>query len=309
VWNEQKGLRYQTTDKQYGKWSNPDDKATVGNYFLNSCGEIHLNPEHLGNERLMWGSSEMKHDLGSFSSKVSSAESRFIQTCEGSSEFPDVNNTSVDSPCWKGTPASYQCSFGIMENNGVPPVAIRTAGYINSHKNQKPPELGSGYPWRFCEHQVALSSEIDPFKVFKLPERCKISKDHKEVPPIDVKVLNDMTTHACCLPDKQHSATQKCYDSREDSQNVITSSQRESLCPASKPKLLGEHGGNLIASINELMNKSVMNSIAITPRIHTDHLTTGSQHGIFFLQLWRRKKALTQEVKTLLNVIQVLRGI
>ncbi|KAL5652741.1 hypothetical protein ACJX0J_038199, partial [Zea mays] len=136
------------------------------------------------------------------------------------------------------TISSYQCSFGIMENNGVPPVAIRTAGYINSHKNQKPPELGSGYPWRFCEHQVALSSEIDPFKVFKLPERCKISKDHKEVPPIDVKVLNDMTTHACCLPDKQHSATQKCYDSREDSQNVITSSQRESLCPASKPKLL-----------------------------------------------------------------------
>jgi hypothetical protein len=283
VWNEQKGLGYQTTDKQHGKWSNPDDKATVGNYSLNSPGENHLNPEHLGNGRPMQGSSEMKHDLGSFSSKVSSSESGFVQPRECSSEFPEVNNTSVDSPCWKGTPASYQSSFGIMENNGAPPVVIGTVGYINPHQNQKLPELSSEYPWRFCEHHEASGSENDPFKAFKLPERCKISKDHKEVPPNDFRVLNDMTTHASYLPDKQHSTTRKCYDS-EDSKNVIASSQQESSCPASKPKLLGEHGGSLTASINELMSKGVINPIAITPspRVHTDHLRTGSPHGNIF---------------------------
>ena len=30
------------------------------------------------------------------------------------------------------------------------------------------------------------------------------------------------------------------------------------------------------------MSKSVMNPIAITPRVHTDHLTTGSPHGNIF---------------------------
>ena len=30
------------------------------------------------------------------------------------------------------------------------------------------------------------------------------------------------------------------------------------------------------------MNKSGMNPIAITPRVHTDHLTTGSPHGNIF---------------------------
>ncbi|CAD6204312.1 unnamed protein product [Miscanthus lutarioriparius] len=283
VWNEQKGLGYQTTDKQHGKWSNPDDKAIVGNYSLNSPGENHLNPEHLGNGRPMQGSSEMKHDLGSFSSKVSSSESGFVQPRECSSVFPEVNNTSVDSPCWKGTPASYQPSFGVMENNGAPPVVIGTVGYINSHQNQKLPELRSEYPWRFCEHQEASGSDNDPFKAFKLSESCKISKDHKEVLPIDVRVLNDTTTHASYFPDKQHSTTtQKCYDSGEDSKNVITSSQQESSCPASKPKLLGGHGASLTASTNELMSRSVMNPIAITPSVHTDHLTTGSPHGNTF---------------------------
>uniref|UniRef100_A0A804LMN5 Uncharacterized protein n=1 Tax=Zea mays TaxID=4577 RepID=A0A804LMN5_MAIZE len=280
VWNEQKGLGYQTTDKQHGKWSNPDDKATVGNYSLNSLGESHLNPEHLGNGRPMQGSSEMKHELGSFSSKVSSSESGFVQPRECSSEFPEVNNTSVDSPCWKGTPAQYQPSFGIIENNGAPPVVIGTVGYINSHQNQKLPELSFEYPWRFCEHQVS-GSENDPFKAVKLPERCKISKDHK-VLPIDVRVLNDMTTHASYLPDKQHPTTQKCNDSGEDSKNVITSSQQESSCSGRKPILLGEHGGSLTGSISELMSKSVMNPIAITPRVHTDHLTTGIPHGNIF---------------------------
>ncbi|KAL5680747.1 hypothetical protein ACJX0J_007132, partial [Zea mays] len=255
VWNEQKGLGYQTTDKQHGKWSNPDDKATVGNYSLNSLGESHLNPEHLGNGRPMQGSSEMKHELGSFSSKVSSSESGFVQPRECSSEFPEVNNTSVDSPCWKGTPAQYQPSFGIIENNGAPPVVIGTVGYINSHQNQKLPELSFEYPWRFCEHQVS-GSENDPFKAVKLPERCKISKDHK-VLPIDVRVLNDMTTHASYLPDKQHPTTQKCNDSGEDSKNVITSSQQESSCSGRKPILLGEHGGSLTGSISELMSKTV----------------------------------------------------
>ncbi|OEL20289.1 hypothetical protein BAE44_0018692 [Dichanthelium oligosanthes] len=276
VWNEQKDLGYQTADKQHGKWSNSDDMTTVGNYPLNSLGENHIGSEHLGNGRPTQESAETKHDLGSFNSKHSSPEVGFIQPRDFSSELLEVNNTSVDSPCWKGTPASFQPSFGIMEKNDAPHTVIGTIGYISS--SQKVPELSSEYTGRFPECQEASGSEYDLFKAFKLPARCKNSEDHKEV-PVDVRVHNDMNTHTSYLPDKQHARTQKCYDSGEDSKNAIPLSQQESPCPASKPKLLGEHGGSHTASIKEVMSKSVLNPIAITPRVHADCLTTGSPHG------------------------------
>jgi len=278
VWNEQKGLGYQTADKQHGKWSNSDDVATVGNYPLSSLGENHAGSEHLGNGWPTQESAEMKHDLASFNSKLSSPEVGFVQPRDLSSELLEVNinNTSVDSPCWKGTPASYQPSFGIMEKNDAPPTVIGTVGYITSHQSQKVPELSSEYPGRFPEHQEASGFQNDPFKAFKLPARCKNAEDHKEVPSVDVKVHNDMATHASYLPYKEHARTQKCYDSREDSK--ISLSQPESACPASKPKLLAEHDGSLPARINEVTGKSVLNPTAINPRVDNDCLTTGSPH-------------------------------
>ncbi|XP_025793692.1 uncharacterized protein LOC112874536 isoform X1 [Panicum hallii] len=279
VWNEQKDLGYQTADKQHGKWSNSDDVATVGNYPLSSLGENHAGSEHLGNGRPMQESAETKHDLGSFNSKLSSTEVGFVQPRDLSSELLEVNNTSVDSPCWKGTPGSYQPSFGIMEKNDAPHTVIGTVGYISSHQSQKVPELSSEYPGRFLERQEASGSENDPFKAFKSLARCKNSEDHKEVPPVDAKVHSDMATHASYLPYKEHGRTQRFYDSREDSKNVISLSQLESACPASKPKLLGEHDGSLPASINEVMSKSVLNPIATNPRVDADRLTTGSPHG------------------------------
>jgi hypothetical protein len=60
VWNEQKDIGYQTTDKQYGKWSNSlDDMPTAGNYPVDP-----LFVEHLGNGTHMQESSETKHDSG-----------------------------------------------------------------------------------------------------------------------------------------------------------------------------------------------------------------------------------------------------
>ncbi|XP_062200277.1 uncharacterized protein LOC133902963 isoform X2 [Phragmites australis] len=277
MWNEQKDLGYQTIDKQCGKWSSSvGDMAAVGNYQLNSLGENHHASERFGNGRHIQESSEVKHDLGSFNSKASTAELGLIQPREFSCELLEVNNTTVDSPCWKGTPAMYQPSFGIMENNDTPRTVI--GGYNSSNQNQKAPEFSSGYPGRFPEHQEASGSENDPWKTFKLPLRCISSKDHKEVPPIDVRVHNDMDNHASYLPDKQHARTQKCYDSGEDSKNVITSSQQESSCPASKPKLLGEHSGRHIASMTEAISKKLLSPIAITPRVHVDNLTSGSPH-------------------------------
>lgn len=279
VWNEQKDLGYQTADKQHGKWSNSNDMATVGSYPLNSLGENHVGSEHSGNGIPMQESTEMKHDLGSFNSKLSSPEVGIVQPRDFSSELLEVNNTSVDSPCWKGTPASYQPSFGIMENNDAHHNVIRTIGYISSHQSQKIPELSSEYPGRFPERQEASGSENDPYKVFKLPARCKNTEDHKEVPPVNIEVHNDMATHASNLAYKEPSRTQKCYDSREDSKNVIPLSQQESACSGSKPKILDEHGGKHTASINEVMSKTVLNPVAITPRVDADHLTTGSTHG------------------------------
>ncbi|CAL4940365.1 unnamed protein product [Urochloa decumbens] len=271
VWNEQKDLGYQTADKQHGKWSNSNDMATVGSYPLNSLGENHVGSEHSGNGRRIQESAEMKHDFGSFNSKLSSPEVGFVQPRDFSSELLEVNNTSVDSPCWKGTPASYQPPFSIMEKNDAPHNVIGAVGYISSHQSQKVPELSSEHPVRFHELQEASGSENGPFKVFKLPARGKNTEDHKEVPPVDVKVHSDMTTHASYLPYKEPA--------REDSKNVIPLSQQESASSASKPKLLDEHCGSHTASINEVIGKSVLNPIAITPRVDANRLTTGRPHG------------------------------
>lgn len=279
VWNEQKDLGYQTADRQHGKWSNSNDVATVGSYPLNSLGENHVGSEHSRSGRPMQESAEMKHDLGSFSSKLSSPEVGIVQPREFSSELLEVNNTSVDSPCWKGTPASYQPSFGIMENNDVSHNVIGTIGYISSHQSQKIPELSSEYPGPFPERQEASGSDCDPYKVFNLPAKCKHTEDHKEVPPVTIKVYNDMATHASNLAYREPARTQKSYDSREDSKNVMPLSQGESACSGSKPKLLDEHGGNHTASINEVMSKTVFNPVAVTPRVDADHLTNGSPHG------------------------------
>ncbi|KAF8727954.1 hypothetical protein HU200_018526 [Digitaria exilis] len=269
VWNEQKDLGYQTADKQHGKWSNSEDVATVGNYPLNSLGENHVGIEHLGNGRPMQESAETKHDLGGFNSKISSPEVGFVQPRDFSSELLEVNNTSVDSPCWKGTPASYQPSFGMTEKNDAPRTVMGTVGYISSHQSQKIPELSSEYPGRFPEHQEASVSKGDPFKAFDLSARCKNSEDHKEVPPVDVRVLNDMATYASYLPNKEHARTEKCY-STEDSKNVISLSQQESPCPAINPKLLGENGGSHTASTNEVMRKTAEKE-EITQKRVEDH--------------------------------------
>ncbi|CAL4923553.1 unnamed protein product [Urochloa decumbens] len=271
VWNEQKDLGYQTSDKQHGKWSNSNDMATVGSYPLNSLGENHVDSEHSGNGRPMQESAEMKHDFSSFNSKLSSPEVGFVQPRDFSSELLEVNNTSVDSPCWKGTPASYQPPFGIMEKSDAPHNVIGAVGYISSHQSQKVPELSSEYPGRFRELQEASGSENGPFKGFKVPAIGKNTEDRKEVPPLDVKVHGDMTTHASYLPYKEPA--------REDSKNVLPLSQQESASSASKPKLLDEHCGSHTASINEVMGKSVLNPIAITPRVDADRLTTGRAHG------------------------------
>ncbi|CAL4915310.1 unnamed protein product [Urochloa decumbens] len=271
VWNEQKDLGYQTSDKQHGKWSNSNDMATVGSYPLNSLGENHVDSEHSGNGRPMQESAEMKHDFSSFNSKLSSPEVGFVQPRDFSSELLEVNNTSVDSPCWKGTPASYQPPFGIMEKSDAPHNVIGAVGYISSHQSQKVPELSSEYPGRFRELQEASGSENGPFKGFKVPAIGKNTEDRKEVPPLDVKVHGDMTTHASYLPYKEPA--------REDSKNVLPLSQQESASSASKPKLLDEHCGSHTSSINEVMGKSVLNPIAIAPRVDADCLTTGRAHG------------------------------
>ncbi|CAN6300291.1 unnamed protein product [Urochloa humidicola] len=271
VWNEQKDLGYQTADKQHGKWSSSNDMATVGSYPLNSLGENHVGSEHSGNGRPMQESAEMKQDFGNFNSKISSPEVGFVQPRDFSSELLEVNNTSVDSPCWKGTPASYQPPFGIMEKNDAPHNVIGAVGYINSHQSQKLPKLSSEYPGRFPKLQEASGSENGTFKAFKLPARCENTDDHKEVPPVDVKVHSDMATHASYLPCKEPA--------REESRNVMPLSQQESAASASKPEFLDEHGGSHTASINEVMGKSALNPIAITPRVDADRLTTGRPHG------------------------------
>ncbi|CAN6284105.1 unnamed protein product [Urochloa humidicola] len=271
VWNEQKDLGYQTADKQHGKWSNSNDMATVGSYPLNSLGENHVGSEHSGNGRPMQESAEMKQDFGNFNSKLSSPEVGFVQPRDFSSELLEVNNTSVDSPCWKGTPASYKPPFGIMEKNDASHNVIGEVGYISSHQSQKVPELSSEYPGRFPELQEASGSENGPFKAFKLPARCKNTEDHKEIPPVDVKVHSNMATHASYLPYKEPA--------REDSKNVMPLSQQESASSASKPELLDEHGGSHTTSINEVIGKSVLNPVAITPRVDADRLTTGRPHG------------------------------
>jgi hypothetical protein len=271
VWNEQKDTGYQTTDNQYGKWSNSlDNMATAGNYP-----HTPLCADHLGNGRHMQESSEAKHDSGDFCSKFSS-ELGFLQPHEFSSELLEVNNTSVDSPCWKGTPDTYPSSFGIMENKDAPHTVIGRVDYNSFYQSQKTPELNFGYPARFPGCQEVSGSESVISEVFKLPVRCGNFNDHG-VPP--VKVYNDVTSHASYSPNKQHAGTEECYDPGEGSKNVITLSEQESSCPASNAKLLDQHSGSHLESMNEEINKKMSSHIVTTPKLHVDNLASGKPHG------------------------------
>ncbi|WVZ57482.1 hypothetical protein U9M48_007862 [Paspalum notatum var. saurae] len=274
VWNEQKDLGCQTTDKQHGRWSNSDDKVTVGKYPINSLGENRLSCDHLGNGIPMQEPSEVKHDFGSFNPKLSSSEAGFVQPREFSSEV-------------------HECGFTLLEGNtSLIPAFVWDHGkqWCSSHGDRnsrlyqftsksEAPELSSGYPGQFPECQETSGSENDPLKVFKLPARCTISKYHKELPPTDDGSHNGMATYASYLADKQYARTQKCCDSGEDYKDVISSSKQESSCPASQSKLLGEHGGSLTESVNEVMSKNVLNPIAIAHSVHADRVTTGRPHG------------------------------
>ncbi|GJM91334.1 hypothetical protein PR202_ga07697 [Eleusine coracana subsp. coracana] len=273
TWNEQKDIGYQTTDKQYGKWSNSlEDTATSGNYPLNPLGENYLGVERSGNRRLQ-ESSDTKCDTGNFISKFSSSEIGFLPPREFSSELLEVNNTSVDSPCWKGTPATYPSPFGIMENKDAPRTVIGAVGYNSSYQSQKAPEINFMYPAPFPECQEVSGSENDLSKVFKLPVRFE--NFNNGVPR--VRVYPDVASHATYWPNKQHAAT--CCDPVEDSKNVITSSQNESSCPASKAKLLDEHSGSHTGSMSEATNEKVSSPIVTSAKLCVDNLTSGNPPG------------------------------
>jgi hypothetical protein len=272
VWNEQKNTGCQTADNQYGRWSNSlGNMATAGNYPLTP-----LCADHLGNWRHTQESSEAKHDSGDLCSKFSSSEPGFLQPREFSSELLEVNNTSVDSPCWKGTPDTYPSSFGIMENKDAPHTVIGTVEYNSFYQSQKPPELNFGYPARFPSCQEVSGSDSVLSKMFKLPVRCGNYNDYG-VPP--VKVYDDVTSHASYSPNKQHAGTEECYDPGEGSKNVITSSEQESSCLASKAKLLDQHSGSHLESMTEEINKKWSAPILATPKLHVDNLASGNPHG------------------------------
>ncbi|GJN20008.1 hypothetical protein PR202_gb07330 [Eleusine coracana subsp. coracana] len=273
TWNERKDIGYQTTDKQYGKWSNSlEDTATSGNYPFNPLGENYLGVERSGNGRLQ-ESSDTKCDTGNFIPKFSSSEIGFLSPREFSSELLEVNNTSVDSPCWKGTPATYPSPFGIMENKDAPRTVIGTVGYNSSYQSQKAPEINFMYPAPFPERQEVSGSENDLSKVFKLPVRFE--NFNNGVPP--VRVYPDVASHATYWPNKQHAAT--CCDPVEDSKNVITSSQNESSCPASKAKLLDEHSGSHTGIMSEATNEKVPSPIVTSAKLCVDDLTSGNPPG------------------------------
>lgn len=120
--------------------------------------------------------SETKHDSGNFCSKFSSSEIGFLQPREFSSELLEVNNTSVDSPCLKGTPATYPSLFGSMESKDGPHTTIGRIGYNSSYQSQKTPELNFEYPAQFPECQEVSGSENDLSNLFKLPMICKLQR-------------------------------------------------------------------------------------------------------------------------------------
>uniref|UniRef100_A0A0E0MA62 Uncharacterized protein n=1 Tax=Oryza punctata TaxID=4537 RepID=A0A0E0MA62_ORYPU len=252
MWNEQKDLGHQTTDKHYGKWSSSaSNMATGGDHLLNSLGADHHAARCFGNGRPMQEFSKMKYDWGSFNSKVSPSEVGYGQSHEFSSECPEVNNPTVDSPCWKGAPVAYPPSFGIMKNTDNPHSVNGAGGYNSSHQIEQSSEWSLKYSEIFSKQQEVSASESvksDALKTFKLPVTRKNTEDRKEAPPVCIGVHNSIGNNASYSPEEQISRRQKCYESAEDWKNMIAVNQQENLL-VSKAKLLGEDSANHIGSI------------------------------------------------------------
>ncbi|KAG8083985.1 hypothetical protein GUJ93_ZPchr0010g9432 [Zizania palustris] len=209
--------------------------AVGGSHLLNSLGADHHDGRCLGNGRPMQESLEMKYDWGTFNSKLSPSEVGYVPPLEFSSELPEVNNPTVDSPCWKGAPVAYHPSFGIMKNADTPH-SVKVAGsYNSSHQIEKAPEWSLKYPELFSKQHEISASECDHLKTFNLTVTRKNSEDHKEVPPVSVGDVGNY------FPEEQHARGQKCYNSGEDFKNMITVTvgRQERPLPASKAKLLG----------------------------------------------------------------------
>ncbi|KAG8083987.1 hypothetical protein GUJ93_ZPchr0010g10872 [Zizania palustris] len=267
MWNEQKDLRHQTTDKHHGNWSGSMSNTAVGgSHLLNSLGADHHDGRCLGNGRPMQESLEMKYDWGTFNSKLSPSEVGYVPPLEFSSELPEVNNPTVDSPCWKGAPVAYHPSFGIMKNADTPH-SVKVAGsYNSSHQIEKAPEWSLKYPELFSKQHEISASECDHLKTFNLTVTRKNSEDHKEVPPVSVGDVGNY------FPEEQHARGQKCYNSGEDFKNMITVTvgRQERPLPASKAKLLGEHSANDIVNMTEKLIKKVPNPLGSAPRVSID---------------------------------------
>uniref|UniRef100_A0A0E0R1V1 Uncharacterized protein n=1 Tax=Oryza rufipogon TaxID=4529 RepID=A0A0E0R1V1_ORYRU len=278
MWNEQKDLGHQTTDKHHGKWSSSASNA--GDHLLNSLGADHHAARCFGNGRPMQESSEMKYDWGSFNSKVSPSEVGYVQSREFSSELPEVNNPTVDSPCWKGAPIAYPPSFGIMKNTDNPHSVNGVGGYNSSHQIEQSSEWSLKYSELFSKQQEVSVSEIvksDALKTFKLPVTRKNTEDNKEVPPVCIGVHNGIGNNASYFPEEQNSRRQKCYDSTGDCKNMIAANQQENLS-VSKAKLLGEDSANHIGSITEESINKGPSPLGSAPRALVENLSE-SLHG------------------------------
>ncbi|KAG8092398.1 hypothetical protein GUJ93_ZPchr0012g21895 [Zizania palustris] len=239
MWHEQNDLGHQTTDKHHENWSGSMSNASIGgNHQLNSLGEDHHVGRCLGNGRPMQESSEMK-DWGSFNSRISPSEVGCVLPCEFSSELPDINNTTVDSPCWKGAPVGYHPSFGIIKNTDTPHYVKGAGSYNSSRQTKKAPES-------------------DALKTLKLPVTQQNIDDHKEVPRVSIGVQNDIGMY---FPEDQHSRRQRCCASGEDFKNVLAVSRQELPSPVSK------------AYITEESIKKVPNHLDSAPRFPVDSLS------------------------------------
>ncbi|KAF0914732.1 hypothetical protein E2562_031232, partial [Oryza meyeriana var. granulata] len=275
MWNFQKDLGHQTADKHHEKWSSSaSNMATGGDHLLNSLGADHHVGRCLGNGRPMQESSEMKYDWGCLNSKVSPCEVGYVQSRDFSSELPEVNNPTVDSPCWKGAPVAYPASFDIMKNTDNPCSVKGVGGHNSSHQIEQAPEWSLKYSELFSKQQEASASgsvKSDALKTFKLPATRKNSKDHNEIPPVTV-FHNGIGNHASYFPEEQNARRQKCYDSAEDFKNVIAASRQENPS-VSKAKLLGEDSANHIVSISEESTNKGPSSLGSAPRVPVEDLS------------------------------------
>ncbi|XP_006662007.1 uncharacterized protein LOC102717375 isoform X2 [Oryza brachyantha] len=277
MWNEQKDHGHHIADKHHKKWGSSataSNMAAGGNHLLNSIGEDHHVGRCLGNGRPMQESSEIKYDWGNINSKVSPSEVGYVQPREFSSELPEVNNPTVDSPCWKGAPVAYSPSFGIIKNTDNPHCVKGVGCYNSSHQIEQSPEWSLKYSELFSKQQELLASEnvkSDTLKTFKLPMTRKNSEDHKAVPPICDGVHNGIDNHSYFL-EEQNARRHRYYGSAEGFNNVMAASQQENTS-VSKAKLLGEDSANHIASITEESINKGPSPLGSAPRVPIENLS------------------------------------